>query len=392
VSDQASEKSVVAPEPVRARRSSSVPLAIGLGTAAVLAAGGLLFSHAQGSTNQVALASQPKPVTVVQATAAKWKERRRYIGTIEPWVSAQIGPQFVSAYVATVRVRPGASVSRGQIIATLDCRNTSSTDQAMAAQARAVETSQTAIAAEAARISTLLKGGFASTNEMEMKQAESDSKQAQLLALKAQLQGSSLQVQDCVLRAPFDGEIADRSVDPGAFVRPGTPIATVIDRSVVRVTAEVPEADFEAVAPGVLVRLHLLATGADLQGRIARRAPAADLSTRTVHLEIDLPNPDRSVPVGTTAELRLEAGQAIDTTELPLAAATVRGARATVVVVEDGIAHLKQVPVRGESEGELFLDPELKPGSAVVLQGRNGVAEGDTVATQGLPDGRVGAL
>jgi len=38
-------------------------------------------------------------------------------------------------------------------------------------------------------------------------------------------------VSDCVLRAPFDGEIATRLVDPGAFVRPGTSIVSVIDRA-----------------------------------------------------------------------------------------------------------------------------------------------------------------
>lgn len=356
-----------------------VPLMIGAGTALALGLGALLLVHARGSTNRVALASLPKPVTVVTARPATWREKRRYVGTVEPWISARVGPQFVSAYVETVLVRPGSQVSRGQVIATLDCRNASAADQAVAGQARAVEASQAALASEASRVSTLLRGGYASPDEAEMKQAESASKQAQLLGLKAQLLGSSLQVQDCVLRAPFEGEVAERTSDPGAFVRPGNPIATVVDRRTVRVVADVSEEDFDAVTPGTPVRVHLLATGRDLAGAIARRAPAADLSTRTVHVEIDLPDPDRSIPVGTTAEVWLDAGQPLHVTEIPLAAATVRGRKATLVLVTHGIAHQKTVPVEGEGEGMLYVGAELEPGSRVVTDGRGSLVEGDRV-------------
>ena len=59
--------------------------------------------------------------------------------------------------------------------------------------------------------------------------------------MQSQIEGASLQVNDCVLKAPFSGEIADRLVDPGAFIRPGSAIATIVDRSLVRVVADVPE-------------------------------------------------------------------------------------------------------------------------------------------------------
>jgi len=94
-------------------------------------------------------------------------------------------------------------------------------------------------------------------------------------------------------------------VDPGAFVHPGDSVATIVDRATVRVTVEVPEIDFEYVAPGTLVRIRALANDRELAGTIARRSPAADPSTRTVHFEIDVPDPKRQLPVGTTAELTM---------------------------------------------------------------------------------------
>lgn len=365
---------------IRTVRSRGIPLGIAIGTSAALALGALLVAHARGTVNRVALASSPKPVTVVEAKAGTYRATRRYVGTVEPWVSAKLGPQLVSAYVDTVLVRPGAAVRRGQVIATLDCRNASAGNQAVAMQARALASTQAAIANRAARMSTLLKGGFAAPDTVEMKQAESQEKQAQLLGLKAQMLGSALQVQDCILRSPFDGEVSERLVDPGAFARPGSPIASVIDRNVVRVSAEVPENDFAAVTPGTPVRVHFIATGQDVTSTIARRAPAADESTRTVHVEIDLPNRDRAFPVGTTAEITLDVGQPVPATEIPLAAAAVRGKQATVVVVEGDVARKRTVGVRGESGGSLYTGTELASGAFVVLQGRESVADGDRVA------------
>jgi RND family efflux transporter MFP subunit len=160
-----------------------------------------------------------------------------------------VGPQLISAYVDTVLVRPGDTVKHGQVIATLDCRNASASSRAVSMQARAIQAEQGAIAHEAARVAELKEGGFASPNEIERHAADSASKAAQLMETEARMQRATLEVNDCVLRAPFEGEIAARFVDPGAFVHPGTPVASVIDRRIVRVIGEVPEADFEVVAP-----------------------------------------------------------------------------------------------------------------------------------------------
>ena len=117
--------------------------------------------------------------------------------------------------------------------------------------------------------------------------------------MRASLVSRSLEVDDCVLRAPFSGEIADRFVDPGAYVRPGNPVVTVIDRNQVRIVADAPESDFTVVAPGTPVKIRIEATGDKLDAVISRRAPAADDATRTVHFEVDIPNSTHVLPVGT---------------------------------------------------------------------------------------------
>jgi RND family efflux transporter MFP subunit len=249
-------------------------------------------------------------------------------------------------------------------------------------QAQALEARQKALSNEASRVRGLLDGGFVSPNEAEQTEAHSASELATLLAQRATLLGSSLEVSDCVMRAPFAGEVATRSIDPGAFVRPGSAIVSIVDRSTLRIIADAPEVDFEAVAPGTSVAVHVLTTKRDLRATIARRAPSADFATRTVHFELDVPDPDRSIPVNTTAELRIEVGQRVAASMIPLEAAAVRGDKVSVFTVEGGVAHARVLALKGESAGQIYVVPQLPAGTRIVSEGRALLADGDRVVAR----------
>jgi RND family efflux transporter MFP subunit len=358
---------------------------------AILATAATLFRHASAQTNRVALAASPKGVTVVGAKAAEFRETRRYVGTLSPWLEARVGPQLVSAYVSDVLVRPGAGVKKNQVLATLDCRNSPVANLVVARQAQALEAEQRALASETSRFQSLLDGGFVSPNDVEQRQAKTAAQGAQLQALRAQSVGKRLEVDDCVLRAPFAGEIALRSVDPGAFVRPGTTMLTVVDRHRLRLVADAPETDFDAVKVGTKVRVTLLSSGLHLEGTVSRRAPAADESTRTVRFEVDLDPNGRDLPVGTTAEITLDAGQPVPATVIPSVAAKARGNRASVFIVHGNVAKKVEVPLLGEHEGQLFVATDLPPDTLVVTEGRARLVNGDPVLVKDSLEGSLKA-
>lgn len=372
-----SEEPVVDPSKHEPRRA--VPVGIAIGAIAVSALVALLVIRAEARTNHVALAASPKPVTAVEAKSASFRPTRHYVGTIEPWVAASVGPQLVSAYVDTVLVRPGATVRRGDVLATLDCKSASAASQAVASQARAIDARQRAQASEAARYQGLLDGGFVSPNDLEMRRATVSSEEAELAAARARLVGTTLEVDDCVLRAPFDGEVATRTIDPGAFVRPGVPIVSVVDRHVVRYVADVPEADFPHVKVGIPIRIRLVSVNREVGGPISRVTPAADAQTRTLRFEVDLPDDQHAIPVGTTGEATLDVGEPIAATEIPLSAAAVRNDHASVFVVEGDVAHQRSFAVTGERDGSLFVATALPAGARVVTEGRALLKDGDRV-------------
>ncbi|MGZ3441754.1 MAG: efflux RND transporter periplasmic adaptor subunit, partial [Polyangia bacterium] len=352
------------------------------GVAVVLIAMVGMYWRAASRTNHVAMSASARPVSVERAKASSFRPVRTYIGTSAAWNAARVGPQYVSAYVGTVLVRPGAIVKRGEVLATLDCRNASAATREIAARAHAIEERQSAIQHEAERTKEMQQGGFASANELEQLTAKSAAEKAEAESMRASLVSRSLEVDDCILRAPFAGEVSERFVDPGAYLRPGNPVATIIDRTQVRIVADAPESDFTIVAAGTPIKIEVEATGARLQAVVSRRAPAADDATRTVHFEIDVPNANHVLPVGSTARLTIDVGEPQPAAEVPLRAATVRGDKATLFTVQDGVAKSEILKVFGESGGSLFVDPKLKAGTPVVIEGRALLDDGDKVAAK----------
>lgn len=372
------EGNTTIPEP---RSRLVVPGVIGAIVVAIVLIGVLFSIRARSAVSDVALADEPRGVTTVRAKATPYRPTRRFVGTIEPWLSAKVGPQLVSAYVATVLVRPGDRVKRGEVLATLDCKEASLQSVVIAAQARSLEEKQKAAAGEGARVEQLSKEGFVAANDLDRQRAQLAAQSAQLDAMRAQLAGKSLIVGDCVLRAPFEGEIGARYLDPGAFVRPGGAVVDVIDRHLVRLVSDAPESDVLAIAPKTPTRITLFGSGKRVEGAIARRSPAADVGTRTVRFEIDLDPTGLDLAVGTTAEIAVDVGVPEDAIEIPLVSAKVRGKKATVFVVESGSARAVVLDVKGERGGSLFV-VGIANGVEVVTEGRGVLRDGEKVVAK----------
>jgi HlyD family secretion protein len=143
-------------------------------------------------------------------------------------------------------------------------------------------------------------------------QAKQEKAKADLHAAEAQIEVARLdrarigaQKAFAALVAPFAGTITQRHVDPGHLIQPGpgsTPLF-VIDRSdLVTVSVAVPELFATSVRPGqyVVVRLQSV-PNRTFGGTVTRTSYALDPATRTLAIEIDLPNPDGSLRPGSFA-------------------------------------------------------------------------------------------
>jgi multidrug efflux pump subunit AcrA (membrane-fusion protein) len=117
--------------------------------------------------------------------------------------------------------------------------------------------------------------------------------------------------------APFNGVVTRRFINPGDLVqaaiasRPTTPLFTCQKIDVVRVFAEVPEASATAIQPGWSAQVKLYGpAGQTIAGSVTRIATALDSATRTMRVEIDLPNPDEKLLPGMYAQVTFSSPQA----------------------------------------------------------------------------------
>jgi membrane fusion protein (multidrug efflux system) len=140
------------------------------------------------------------------------------------------------------------------------------------------------------------------------------------------------------IRAPFDGYITERFVDPGAFIKEGR-IVHIEDTTTVRVLVDVPEPEVRFAEVGTTAVVHLDAfPGMEIQGKITRRAPGLDLATRTMIAEIELANPERKILPGMFARVELAVERRKEVLALPGKAIVIHQDKAFVFVQADGTA------------------------------------------------------
>ena len=151
-----------------------------------------------------------------------------------------------------------------------------------------------------------------STANLGVGQAEVVLAEANVQAVNADLQRLLAMVEYTKIVAPFDGVITRRLVNPGDLVqaamttRPISPLFTCQAIDTVRVFAEVPEMNAAAISPGWEAEVRLYGpTGQALRSAVTRIASALDPTTRTMRVEIDLPNPDGTIIPGMYAQVTL---------------------------------------------------------------------------------------
>lgn len=194
------------------------------------------------------------------------------------------------------------------------------------------------------------------------------------------------------IRAPFAGTVTRRNVDTGHFVQPagtvkGEPLFIVASLDKVRVPIDVPETDAALVRKGAKAMIRVPALKAEFEGEVKRTSESLENGSRTLRVEIDLPNTDGRLRPGLFVNAKLTVGMP-EVWSLP-ANAVVKQADQTVVFlhVEGKAVRLPIQP--GRSDGkftEVF--KKLKPGTTSVWEDWTGTEDVLSGPANTLADGQ----
>ncbi len=302
-------------------------------------------------------------------------------GTVRAVLSAQLSSQVMGT-ITRVSVHEGDHVKRGEMLVSID----EAQQQAAYSGAKAgLQASQESIAAADAdyslaestmkRYQMLYDKKSVSPQEYdEMKtrlagaQARRDAAHAGATQAEAGVSQAGTAMSFTKVHAPFDGIVVARLAEPGSMAAPGVPLLTIESPNNFRLEVQVDESRIGAVKLGADVPVVIDSLGTQsITGKVVQIVPAADPSSRTFTVKIDLPaNPQ--MRTGLFGRARFPQGQR-ETIAVPKAAVLNRGQlQAVYVIGNDQLASLRFVTLGPASGDRVEVLSGLQSGDRVVSQ------------------------
>lgn len=318
-------------------------------------------------------------LTVSLATPVREDVVREVVasGAVAAWEEVSVGVELSGLRVAGVAVEVGSEVRQGDVLLRIDDRTRQS--QLAEAEAAVTEAAANLEVAErkARRIGELAAQKLVSQQDADEADAARTSARARLNTANASRDAARVQRDFTVVRAPVDGVVSARSVQPGQVVSAGTELLRLIRDGRLEWRAELAEHDLLKVAVGSAVQVRS-PDGSQVPGTVRRVSPALDAQRRTGTLYADLPEPG-VLRAGMFAEGRIARGRSAALL-VPADAVVRRDGRAYAFVVDEE----QRARERGLEVGDTFGDrievvSGLGADEAVVARGAGFLSDGDLV-------------
>jgi membrane fusion protein (multidrug efflux system) len=293
---------------------------------------------------------------------------------VAPWAQATLYAK-VSGYLTSMEVDKGDRVQKGQLLAVIDAPEIR--EQYEQAEAQYVIKQVTA-----RRLSNVWKD-----NADVIAKQDVDVAEAEAIAARHMADSRRTMLGYTKVYAPFSGVITGRFADPGALIQSATnsatqtaPLFTIMDLDKVRVYASVPQEAAAYARAGTEAAVTLKeAPDKEIVTAITRTTRSLDPATRTLLIEIDLPNKDQQFQPGMFVNAKLYLEKHTNAVTVPTAALVTGQPGPLVLVVENGTVH--RVPIKiGLDDGVVVEVLEgLTGNEEVVVVGKAGLAEGARV-------------
>lgn len=355
--------------------------------AAVLAVAGILPRlRAQKvlaeRTDQLALAD----VVVAKPALGEPSEELVLPGNMFAYVDSPIYAR-TDGYLEKWYFDIGAHVRKGQLLATIASPEVDqSLAQAKADLATAIANSSYA-KKQAARYTELLKSNAVATQDTENFVTQAASTSTQVKSAQANVDRLEQLVGFEKVYAPFTGTITARDVDIGTLINAGAgsegghEMFHVDDEHVMRVYVNVPQVDSPSCTPGTPADLTLEQfPGRRFHGKVVRTARAVDPTSRTLLVEVDVPNPNGELVPGDYTEVHFQLHMVKQTLIIPASALLFREEGLRVATVVDG-NKAKLLPITiGQDDGSVVQVTEgLTPDDLVIQSPPDSIIDGETV-------------
>jgi RND family efflux transporter MFP subunit len=335
---------------------------------------------------------------------------RQYVTTIKPKAGANGLPLTLPGTLqgineATVYARSngyilrwvkdiGSSVRKGELLAEITAPEIAQElTQALAAEEQAAS-SETLARSTAERWKNLREKDAVTQQDLDERESAYLQSQANLAAARANvarlrdLEGFNRVV------APFDGVVTSRTIDVGDLVDAGNggagkALFTVAQVDPLRLYVYVPQAYAQQVKVGDVVTVSMpQRVGEQYRGTIARTARAIDASTRTMQVEIRVPNPQDALIAGAYVQVMLPIKQDGTALLVPINVLLFRPDGPRVATVDAaGHVRMSAVTLGTDFGGSVAVTSGLRADDRIILNPADALIDGDVVTLSSQLDG-----
>lgn len=325
---------------------------------------------------EAAAASSALPVSLATVQQQTMARTVLVSGPVSAYEEMQLGVEISGQRVTALPVDVGQWVKQGQVLLQLDHRTLDSELAQADASLKQAQAAQDLARMNYERSAKLAAQQLISESSLDELRANRINAEAQTATARAARDAAKLRRDFADLRAPADGLISKRLVQPGQVVSAGTELLRLIRDGRLEWRAELPEDQLTGVAVGNTVELPY--AGAVVTGRIRAVTPGVDAQTRTGTLYADLPEPGTLKP-GVYVEGRIVTGEGPVLT-LPTAAIVQRDGHSYVFTVNDKQQAARLRVRAGQAvQGRTAILEGVKAGDRVVVDGAGFLGEGDRV-------------
>jgi multidrug efflux pump subunit AcrA (membrane-fusion protein) len=206
---------------------------------------------------------------------------------------------------------------------------------------------------------------------------------ADIEAQSSSLQLAERELRDTVIRAPFEGYVAERLVSLGQFVQPQTPIMRIVRLQPLKLTAEIPEKFAPWIETGRPIVVHVDAyPDHPFDGKVVRISPSVNLKSRAFAIEGEVPNPDGRLKPGTFARVQITTDHVDRAVTIPAAAVQSRYGTNRVFVVQNGALSGREVVLGDRIGDRVEVSKGLDAGTPLVATDVEQLADGMKVSTK----------
>jgi multidrug efflux pump subunit AcrA (membrane-fusion protein) len=211
---------------------------------------------------------------------------------------------------------------------------------------------------------------------------------ARQLRADIESQSSSLRLaqrnlRDAVIRAPFDGYVAERLVSQGQYIQTQAPVMRIVRLQPLKIAAEVPEKFAPWIQTGREMSVRVDAYPSQVfAGKVVRISPAVNLRSRAFAIEGEVPNGDGRLKPGTFARVQITTDHVDRAVTIPAAAVQSRYGTNRVFLVQNGQLAGREIVLGDRIGDRVEVAQGLEAGTTIVAGDIEQLADGMRVSSQ----------